>query len=421
MKKMIMTVLAVTLAAVICACTTNSGADTAVPQESGKQTDTNALDTETNEEEQALPAESEQAAEAEAEAGQEERADAFDTSITALELAAAMKVGWNLGNSLDAFSAKGLDSETSWGNPKTTQKLVDDIRDMGFTTIRIPVSWGIHADENGHVEEEWMARVKEVVDYAYNDGLYIVLNSHHDNSYYDIGGCAESEDSYQESLKKMSGLWTEIAETFKGYDERLIFETMNEPRTEGSANEWSGGTEAEREIVYGLNDAIVSAIRATGGNNTFRFIMVPCYGANSQYNILSTMKLPEDDRIMVSVHAYTPYVFAMQGEGGTALFSASHKSELDSLFRNLNVLFVKKGIPVVIGEFGCTNKDNIEERCAWAEYYISGAKLYGIPCIVWDNNSERGQTGEECFGLYERKSGEWLWPELVETMIQAGE
>ena len=412
MKRIAAVILAALMITGVCACGTVNGS---VPSGAPETKDEDTASAEDEKDEDEAPSEDEK------DTDTDFSEDEFDTEKTPLEIAAEMKTGWNLGNSLDAFSDTGLGSETSWGNPKTTQKMVDDVRDIGFTTIRIPVTWGIHADENGHVDEKWMARVKEVVDYAYQDGLYIILNSHHDNSYYDIGGCVKSEETYQASLHKMTGLWTEIAETFRGYDEHLVFETMNEPRTEGSPNEWSGGTEEERKIVYGLNAAIVSAVRATGGNNTYRCIMVPCYGANCQYNILSTMELPEDDRILVSVHAYTPYAFAMQGDGGTALFSASHKSELDTLFRNLNILFVKKGIPVVIGEFGCTNKDNIDERCAWAEYFVSGAKMYGIPCIVWDNNSRKGQTGEECFGLYDRRSGEWSWPELAETMIRVWE
>ena len=420
MKELLVILLILGLTLSLCACGGSVTPATEPAGESAEKPEEEAAEepaAEPGEDAEDTAPEEPQAEEAEA----PEVNDPFNTEMTSLEIAAAMKAGWNLGNSLDANSSPGLAAETSWGNPKTTQELVNNIRDMGFTTIRIPVSWGTHADENGHVDEDWMARVKEVVNYAYGIGMYVILNSHHDNDYYDIGGCTEDTAVYEASIKKMTGLWTEIAETFKGYDEHLVFETMNEPRTIGSANEWSGGTAEERQIVYGLNAAIVEAIRATGGNNTYRHIMVPCYGANAQYNVLGTMELPDDDRIIVSVHAYTPYVFAMQGDGGTTVFTASHKSELDSLFRGLNALFVKKGIPVVIGEFGCTNKDNIEDRCAWMDYYVSGAKMYGIPCIVWDNNSRRGQTGEECFGLYERSTGEWLWPELVETMIKAAE
>lgn len=340
----------------------------------------------------------------------------FDKNVTAKELTANMKVGWNLGNSLDALGS-GMSSETAWGNPKTTKAMIDDIKAEGFNTVRIPVSWGRHTDKNGNVDEQWMARVKEVVDYAYKNGMYVILNSHHDNEYYDIGGCAKSDKTYKASEKKMTKLWTQIANEFKKYNEHLIFETMNEPRTEGSAKEWTGGTGAERDVVNNLNAAIVEAIRATGGNNEYRYIMIPAYAATSNMGALRALKLPEDDRIIVSVHAYSPYNYAMNGSYSKD-FSDSDKKELDKFFSDLNSIFISKGVQVVIGEFGATNKDNEADRCLWAEYYIKGAGKYGIPCIWWDNNSGTAK-GSECFGIYDRKTGEWVFKELADTLVKS--
>lgn len=340
----------------------------------------------------------------------------FNKDITAAELTADMKIGWNLGNSLDALG-NGVGSETAWGNPKTTKKMIDDIKAAGFNTVRIPVSWGRHTDKAGTVDAAWMARVKEVVDYAYDNGMYVILNSHHDNEYYDIGGCVESEDTYKKSEEKMTKLWTQISKTFKKYDHRLIFEAMNEPRTEGSPKEWTGGTVAEREIVYKLNDAITQAIRKTGGNNAYRYIMVPAYAATSSMGVLRTMKLPDDDRIIVSVHAYSPYNYAMNA-GYSKNFSDSDRKELDKFFSDLNDVFVSKGISVVIGEFGATNKGDEADRCLWAEYFVKGAKKYGITCVWWDNNSKTSEGGE-CFGLYNRNTGEWVFKDLLKTLIDA--
>ena len=343
----------------------------------------------------------------------------FDVDKTSAQIAKEMKIGWNLGNTFDSWDGSGLDSETSWGNPKTTEKMILDIKAMGFCTVRIPVTWSIHADDKGNIDSEWMARVKEVVDYAYNNDMYVILNSHHDDSYFDIGGCVSNEDTYAESIEKMANLWTNIANTFIDYDERLVFETMNEPRTVGSSKEWMGGTAAEREIVYGLNDAIVKAIRATGGNNAYRHIMIPTYAATYLTSVLRKMELPDDDRIIVSVHAYVPYSFAMN-EKGSSDFKNSDKRALDKFFSQLNKIFISKGIPVVIGEFGATNKDNLDDRCEWAEYYVKGAGQYGIPCAVWDNNIGK-EAGAECWGLYDRDSGEWLFPEIAETMVRAAD
>ncbi|MBQ7782854.1 MAG: cellulase family glycosylhydrolase, partial [Oscillospiraceae bacterium] len=116
----------------------------------------------------------------------------FDKKKTSFDIVNDMKIGWNLGNSLDAIG-NGMGSETAWGNPKTTKKMIDDIKAAGFNTVRIPVSWGRHTDAAGTVDESWMKRVKEVVDYAYDNDMYVILNSHHDNEYYDIGGCVSDE------------------------------------------------------------------------------------------------------------------------------------------------------------------------------------------------------------------------------------
>ncbi|MCM1525183.1 MAG: cellulase family glycosylhydrolase [Ruminococcus sp.] len=339
-----------------------------------------------------------------------------DLKSSASETVSHMKIGWNLGNSLDALGS-GLSSETVWGNPKTTQKMIDDVIAAGFKTIRIPVSWGRHTDKAGNVDAEWMNRVKEVVDYAYNKDVYVILNSHHDNEYYDIGGCVKDEKVLQQSVTKMTKLWTQISNTFKSYDGKLIFETLNEPRTEGSAKEWTGGTAAEREIVYTLNEKIVEAIRKTGGNNTTRKVMVPCYAATSSTSILKGMKLPDDDNIIVSVHAYSPYNYAMNGDY-SGKFSESDMKELDKFFSDLNDIFISKGTPVVIGEFGAVNKSDDADRCKWAEYYVKGAKKYGIPCVWWDNNSGTSK-GNECFGLYRRQTGKWVFKDVVDALINA--
>lgn len=347
----------------------------------------------------------------------EKTSGTFNKNVTPAELVKNMKIGWNLGNSLDAIGGSGLNTETSWGNPKTTQAMIDDIKKMGFNTVRIPVSWSKHADENGNIDKEWMDRVKEVVDYAYDNNMYVILNSHHDNAYYDIGGCVKSNKTYEANAKKMSKLWTNIAKAFKNYNERLVFETLNEPKTEGSAKEWSGGTPEERKIVEGLNSTIVSAIRKTGGNNAYRLIMVPAYAATSSTSVLRQMNLPDDDRIAVSVHAYSPYYFAMYDKGSSE-FTDKDKKDLEDFFADLNTIFVSKGTPVVIGEFGAINKGNDSDRIKWAQTFVSGTKQYGISCVVWDNNSGT-KKGNECFGLYDRYGNKWNFPEYVKAMVKA--
>ncbi len=341
----------------------------------------------------------------------------FDTEKTYEQMFSEMKVGWNLGNSLDATDGVGVESEISWGNPKTTEKMILDVKAKGFGTIRIPVSWGKHTDSNGIVDNAWLMRVKEVVNYAYDNDMYVILNTHHDNDYYDIKACLSDEKIRLANTNKMVTLWTQIGNEFKDYDEHLLFETLNEPRIIGSKKEWTGGTKEEREIVYDLNKAIVSAIRQTGGNNQYRYIMLPSYAATERTDILQEMKLPEDERIIVAVHAYTPYGFAMNANG-IKTFGYFSKKKLDNLFSDLNDIFVSKGIPVIIGECGAVSKDNLKDRCAWAEYFVREAKRYNILCVVWDNNSPE-RKGNESFVLYDRQSGEWVYPEFAEAMVKA--
>ncbi|MBR4223587.1 MAG: cellulase family glycosylhydrolase, partial [Oscillospiraceae bacterium] len=330
-------------------------------------------------------------------APQEEALANFNTNISAKQLTSRMGIGWNLGNSLDALGGSGLSSETAWGNPKTTKKLVDDIKAAGFDTIRIPTTWGQHCDAKGDPDSAWMDRVQQVVDYAYNNGMYVILNDHHDCKYYNIDQMVADEAYKQESIDKMSNLWTHISKRFKNYGDKLIFEVLNEPRTEGSAREWSGGTAPERAVLADFEDALVKAIRATGGNNAYRFIMVPAYAATSDMNILRQTKFPADDRVIISVHAYSPYNFAMNGSGPSE-FTEKDRADLEWFFKALDDTFVSNGKAVVIGEFGCINKNNDADRIVWAQAFVGGAKQYGIPCVLWDNNSPLGQTGSETFG-----------------------
>lgn len=338
------------------------------------------------------------------------------TGTENLDVISQMGIGWNLGNSLDAEGGNGLDTEINWGNPRTTEKMILDVKAMGFDTIRIPTTWGQHCDENGIVDEAWMKRVKEVVDYAYNNDMFVILNSHHDNGYYQIGECVKDDNVKAQSIEKMKLLWSQIATEFKDYDQRLIFEAMNEPRTIGSELEWQGGTAEEREVIYQLNEEIVKSIRETGGNNESRYIMLSSYGATADTNILKEMKLPDDSNIIVSIHAYSPYNFAMNADE-SGEFTNSDKKELDNLFKEINKIFIEKDIPVIIGEFGVINKDNLSERCEWAEYYVKGAAKYGIPCIVWDNNID--DIGSETFGLYNRFDNSWYYPELAKAYVNA--
>lgn len=361
------------------------------------------------------------------------------SSMNAIELVAAMKTGWNLGNTFDATAAhaSGLATETCWGQPKTTKEMIDGLKAAGFRTIRIPISWNQHVSSDGKytIDEAWMNRVKEVVDWAYNQKMFVIINSHHDcwetntpisegkGFYY------PSNENKDASCAYLKSIWTQIATVFADYDNHLIFETMNEPRLRGTNNEWwydanSDLCKEARDVLYELNKTTLAAIRSVKGNEK-RLVMIPALQASPDSAFADGFKLPSDksNMIALSVHMYTPYNFAMASPGDIS-FTGVHKADLTRHFNKLNELFVSKGIPVVIGEYGATNKDNLQDREEWFSFFVAGAKKYGMPCCVWDNGvweikGSAANRFEEHYGYYNRKKQTWYFPTLVEKIMES--
>lgn len=339
--------------------------------------------------------------------------DTTDRSA-AREFVSNIKVGWNLGNSLDSvcdWLPDELDHETGWGNVKTTEGLIAAVKKAGFNTVRIPVSWGGHIDKNGKISKAWLDRVQEVVDYAYNNDMYVILNSHHDDSWIKLDAASEKKVT-----KIYTNLWKQIANRFKDYDEKLIFEGRNEPRTQGTSTEWTGGTKAERDVLNRMNKAFVDTVRATGGNNKTRFLMITPYGAvSTSYTAMAALELPADERIIVSVHSYAPGELALYGDINYKTFDQKGKNEIDWVFDNINKAYISKGIPVIMGECGFTDRDNEAERIKGYKYYLSTAKKYGIPCVIWDNGGVG--VGNEKYGLINRSTCEWYFPRIIKAIM----
>lgn len=319
-------------------------------------------------------------------------------------------IGWNLGNTLDALDGEGLSSETSWGNPKTTKAMIKAVKSKGFNTIRIPVSWGNHMDKNGKIDKKWLDRVQEVVDYAYSQDFFVILNTHHERSWVKLNKQNESAVT-----KRLKYLWKQIAERFKNYDERLIFEGLNEPNTEGSDYQWAGGTKSERQVLNRLLKAFAETVRAAGGKNSTRFLMVTPYGASAVYESMADLEIP-DKRCIVSVHAYAPNSISLNLDDRLIKFTDRGKDEVDSVFYDINKAFISKGIPVIMGEFGTMNKGNTSERVKAATYYLQKASSYGIPCVWWDNGCYEYDGTSETFALLNRKTLKWYFPEIVKVL-----
>ncbi len=338
-----------------------------------------------------------------------------------------MGTGWNLGNTFDAFGdvQDEMTLETYWCGVETTEGMIDLLAKTGFRTLRLPVSWHDHVSgEDFAISAAWLDRVQQVADWALARGMVVILNTHHDvdPAYY-----YPDEAHYASSERYITAVWRQLAERFRDYDEHLIFESMNEPRLKDTKHEWwfnpaSAACVEAAECINRLNQAFVDTVRESGGANATRYLMVPAYDASPDTAVGDFFRLPEDkadNRLIVSVHAYTPYNFALDA-GGVNQFSVSSTRSTGDIDKFMNALYNKyiaQGVPVVIGEYGARLKGmNLQDRVNFAAYYVASATARGIPCCWWDNNAFGG-SGEN-FGLLRRAKENWLFPDIVLAILQ---
>lgn len=347
------------------------------------------------------------------------------TGLDAFEIVSHMVVGWNLGNTLDsigsniAFDSAPVKSVTAWGNIEPNKEIFEAVKAAGFNTVRIPTTWYQHVkyDEAAGkyvINEEWLAYVKKTVDYAYELDMFVILNVHHEDSWINVP--AFTDATYETASAMLNDIWAKVAETFADYDQHLIFEGMNEPREKGSSTEWSGGTAASREYVNKLNAVFVNAVRSQGSAaNTERLLMLPDYAASSNISTIKSVKIPENSgNVALSVHAYYPYYFAMATDKyanhsfpGKSGYGENYESSITSLFKDLKKISDSMNAPIIIGEFGASDFNNVEDRARWATHFLTCAKNAGIPCVFWDNGATYNGTGE-AYGLIFRKNGTWF-------------
>ncbi len=356
----------------------------------------------------------------------------------AMELVSDMKIGWNLGNTFDASDCSWLSNElsyeTGWQNTKTTKKHIQMLKDAGFNSVRIPVSWHNHLTDttNYTISQAWLNRVKEVVDYCIEQDMYVIINTHHD---IDKNYIYPDNAHLTQSKKYINSVWKQIANTFKNYDEHLLFESMNEPRLVGHNNEWwinASNADCKEAIscINTLNQEFVNTVRATGGNNKTRFLLVTGYDSSPDGALNSGFVLPTDsvstnkNRIIVEVHAYTPWNFTANSSGSETWSSsnASQKREITSFMDKLYKTFIKNGTAVIIDEFGATDGNNLTSRVDWAGFYVSEAKKRGITCFWWDNNgfaTNGDYTNGNNFGLLDRKNYTWKFTQILDAMMKS--
>lgn len=304
----------------------------------------------------------------------------------------AMQPGWNLGNSLDAVGA----DETAWGNPRITQALIQQIAAQGYKSIRIPVTWDKHigAAPNYTVESAYMNRVEEVVRWALDANLYVMINVHHDSWTW----VSSMEPKHDEVLARYNALWTQIAQRFKDQPNKLMFESINEPRFS------EGGTTDEakmNQMLQELNVSFHKIVRASGGKNATRPLVLPGLDTspaqakiNELYNTITKLN---DPNLIATVHYYGFWPFSVNIAGYTT-FEKDTKNDIVQTFDNVYNTFVAKGIPVIIGEYGLLGFDKntgvIEqgEKLKFFEfltYYMKEKKITGM---LWDNGQHLNRT-----------------------------
>lgn len=312
---------------------------------------------------------------------------------TAIEACDAMKVGLNLYNTLDAngtwFDQDDVHAfETCWGQPVADQEWFTAVKAAGFNAVRIPVTWFPHMDADWKVKAAWMDRVEEVVNYALSENLYVVLNVHHDTGDHDNAWLCADWNNIDSVLEKFNSLWTQIAERFNKYDEHLIFEAYNEMLDQN--RRWNSPASPDGyRALNAIAQAFVNTVRATGGNNEHRNLVVTLYSANGEQKGFDNFEIPKDkypNHLFVQVHNYGPNGFTqmMDGEDATPhTWSKEFEDELGSQIDILVRFTNANHVPVLIGESGTTDKNEDAENGKYAEFLTTYSRKQGHICVLY--------------------------------------
>lgn len=356
----------------------------------------------------------------------------------AWKMAKTLGLGLNIGNQMDAFDGNTeMAIEGYWTNgQKLSQAVFTSLKSKGFKSVRIPVTWLGHIGAAPDYKiDDRLDRVAELVDWAEKAGLNTIINIHHDGSLDHNGGTsytthwlnirgAESSDAVNTQIKaEIKAVWTQIAERFKDKGDFLIFESFNEIQDGhwGWSDDYksAAGKKKQNDILNEWNQVFVDAVRATGGNNATRWLGVPGYAASPDFTLTDGFKVPSDpaNRIMVSFHNYTPYAFCQTGEANdwghtrrSNLTDSNYSEDYQKeIFYKFYKAYVEKGIPVYMGEYGCTNRTDATARkfqLYWLEYVSKCAKTYGMSGFIWENGAV-GSNGET-YGIINHETGEYL-------------
>lgn len=330
----------------------------------------------------------------------------------------AMQPGWNLGNTFDSFntSAPNNGDETSWGNPIVTKDFLKEIRKQGFKSIRIPITWDgrMGGAPDYTINPDWMDRVQEVVDWSLQEGLYVMINLHHDNWMW-IG---QAPDNHDAVLAKYNAIWTQVADRFKNHSDKLMFESINEPKFDNV------DVATQHTFLDEFNKSFFHIVRASGGTNDVRPLVLPTLNTNHSQehvdSLVSTIADLNDPNLIATVHFYGFWPFSVNIAGFPKLEELTI-NDINTMINNVTTSFVSKGIPVVIGEFGLLGWDSVPfktplsegvtehgEMLKFFEYFTSLCVENKLALMLWDNG-----------GRFDRRTLQWDDPELY-NQIMAG-
>lgn len=331
------------------------------------------------------------------------------------EMIAEMGTGWNLGNTMDGHSGF-VPNETLWQDTETTQALISAVHDLGFNTVRIPITWGTMINEDYSINEKWISRVQDIVDYCINQDMYVIINIHHDGA--DQSGWLNIATSNLQALYvKYAGVWKSIATYFRDYDEHLIFESMNEVYG-------SNDLAADNATIMNLNQIFINVVRSTGSNNEQRWLSVPGRYTNTEAmtNEKYGFHMPEDtveDRLFAAVHWYN-WMFGMSENMSYGEFTDSMVKELVNDIEKLKTRFTSQGIPVIMGEYGVINKNNPEQRAYHNEIFNLLAKEAGIVPVYWDQGwyDRSADPADYSFTLVDRVTCQTIDKEVTDALMR---
>ena len=339
--------------------------------------------------------------------------------LTKDEIVAEMGTGWNLGNTMDGHTGF-TPMETLWQPYETTKELMTAVHDAGFNTVRIPVTWGnMIDDENGYaINEQWLTRVQEIVDYCVSQDMYAIVNIHHDGAE-QTGWLRIAAEDLTPVKEKFAAVWKQIAERLKDYDEHLIFESMNEVTGDDNS---AAGIKKDMQVIMELNQLFVDTVRATGGNNAKRWLSVPARYTNITNTCKEEygFKMPTDaaNSLFLAVHEYD-WTFGLLENLGTTTWSLQSSQALEIHFEELKG-FLSAGYPVILGEYGAVDKNNTAERAYHLEVvnYIC-EKLGIVPCL-WDAGAfdHVNKEVDYCFTVINREDYTQLFPKLVSGIMR---